>query len=66
CITRAIIYTKTETGEYEFQGDVTLTRGTAQVVRFYQPVNARFIKLEVQTVYNNSYGLRITDFNAYR
>ena len=66
CMTRAIIYTKTETGDYEFQGDVTLTRATSQVIRFYQPVNARFIKLEVQTVYNNSYGLRITDFNAYR
>jgi hypothetical protein len=66
CMTRAIIYTKTDAGDYEFQGDVTLTRGTAQVVRFYQTVNARFIKLEIQTVYNNSYGLRITDFAAYR
>jgi hypothetical protein len=66
CMTRAIIYTKTNTGDYEFQGDVTLTRNTSQVVRFYQPVNAQFIKLEIQTVYSNANGLRITDFNAYR
>jgi hypothetical protein len=66
CITRAIIYTRTNIGDYEFQGDVTLTRATSQVVRFYQPVNAQFIKLEIQTVYSNSYGLRLTDFNAYR
>jgi hypothetical protein len=66
CMTRAIIYTKTNTGDYEFQGDVTLTRSTSQVVRFYQPVNAQFIKLEIQTVYSNNNGLRITDFNAYR
>jgi hypothetical protein len=66
CMTRAIVYTKTDAGDYEFQGDVTLTRATSQVVRFYQPVNARFIKLEVQTVYNTANGLRITDFNAYR
>jgi hypothetical protein len=66
CMTRAIVYTKTDTGDYVFQGDVTLTRATSQVIRFYQPVNARFLKLEIQTVYSNSYGLRITDFNAYR
>jgi hypothetical protein len=66
CMTRAIIYTKTNAGDYEFQGDVTLTRNTSQVVRFYQPVNAQFIKLEIQTVYSNNNGLRITDFNAYR
>ena len=58
---------KTETDTWESQGPmITYGNTSTNVVRFYEPVDARFIRCEVYTVQSLTSGLRIVDFNIYR
>ena len=67
------VYIKeTESEEYRLQGPrLALSRpaNTApypHYIRFTNAVSARYIKLEFTTVYNASYGVRLTEFSIYR
>ena len=68
------VYIKeTESEEYKLQGPIlALSRPANNVIpfphniRFTNAVNARYIKLEFPTVYNASYGVRLTEFSIYR
>lgn len=65
-IVAATVYTSaTGTGDYELQGSVSMTRNTPQYIRFYGPVSARYVKIEM-TEYNSRYGLRLTEFNLFQ
>jgi hypothetical protein len=64
--TAATIYTRlTDADEWTRQGNVTWTT-TPQYVRFYEPVTARYVRIDITAVNNASYGVRYTDFTIYR
>jgi len=58
---------KAETDEWISQGPlITYGSTSTNTVRFYEPVDARFIRCEVVSVQTPINGLRIVDFNIYR
>ena len=64
----ANIYTSSTTPDaFELQGSPTFPGATPQYVRFYGPVSARYVKVEVTSPsYSSDYGSAITEFNVYQ
>lgn len=64
-LSAATVYTSTTgSGDYELQGSTSISRSTSQYVRFYAPVDARYIKIEL-TAYSTR-GIRLSEFNLYK
>ena len=67
--TNVSVYSQeTATSEWVFQGRLDLGNATTHNIRFYDSINAQFIRLQgnsVQTL-NNDSGVRITDFAIYQ
>lgn len=58
---------KAESDAWESQGPlITYGNTSTNAVRFYDKVDARFIRCEIVGVQSQTNGLRITDFNIYR
>lgn len=65
-LSSAAVYTSaTEDGNYEFQGDINFTRASPQYIRFYEAVNAKYVKLELLP-YSTSYGIVLSEFDLYQ
>ncbi|MDD4193045.1 MAG: DUF1735 domain-containing protein [Mangrovibacterium sp.] len=64
----ANIYTSaTSENDYELQGTPSFPGSTPQYVRFYAPVSARYIKVEITSPsYSSDYGSAVTEFNLYQ
>lgn len=61
----ATVYTSLTGDSYESQGTVSLSAASTQYIRFYQEIDARYIKIVLTPIYSN-YGNVMTEFNMYR
>lgn len=64
----ANIYTSTTSvSEYELQGSPSFPGSTPQYVSFYEPVSARYVKIEITSPsYSSDYGTAVTEFNLFQ